>query len=114
MYYLSILPQFLPVVFACISCSYWCFSLLYVVSKWAEDNGYEEGEGAASTYLLLQKGHKKKHIMQQSINGLGPYETDVSYGLRCSPPLLRWKPEMLEMQWWRRAHSDSIFGELPF
>ncbi|KAF7043676.1 hypothetical protein CFC21_053001 [Triticum aestivum] len=49
------------------------------VYKRAQDNGYEEDEGAASTYLLSQKGHKKKHIMQQRINGLGPYETDVSY-----------------------------------
>ncbi|EMS58974.1 hypothetical protein TRIUR3_16137 [Triticum urartu] len=68
------------------------------VYKRAQDNGYEEDEGAASTYLLSQKGHKKKHIMQQRINGLGPYETDVSYGPRCPPPLLRWKPEMLEKQ----------------
>ncbi|KAM3300794.1 hypothetical protein ACQJBY_041693 [Aegilops geniculata] len=47
---------------------------------WAQDNVYED-EGEASTYLS-QKGHKKKHSMQQRINGSRPYETDVSYDPR--------------------------------
>uniref|UniRef100_A0A453A4C9 Myb-like domain-containing protein n=1 Tax=Aegilops tauschii subsp. strangulata TaxID=200361 RepID=A0A453A4C9_AEGTS len=47
---------------------------------WAQDNVYED-EGEASTYLS-RKGHKKKHSMQQRINGSRPYETDVSYDPR--------------------------------
>lgn len=41
--------------------------------------------------LLLIYCHKKKHIMQESIN-----ETDMFYCPRCSPLLLRGKPQMLE------------------
>ncbi|XP_044985271.1 chromatin modification-related protein EAF1 B-like [Hordeum vulgare subsp. vulgare] len=48
---------------------------------WPQDNVYEEDEGEASTYLS-QKGHKKKHGMQQRFNGSRPYETDASYDPR--------------------------------